>query len=298
LVFLGYRAAGGRRPKRILPAAAAVELLQAGLLIHDDIMDRDRFRRGLPTLHEQFGELGRAEQVPHASRFGEGMGICAGDVAFFLAFDLFARLEVPPSRRGTVTGMWGRELSRVALAQMNDLYLGAGRAPLSEKEILDLYLHKTARYTFSLPLATGAALAGAGPDSLRRLQACGESMGLLFQLRDDELGLFGNESRLGKPVGSDIRENKKTLYYYHLFQNLPPSDRARFLAYFGSGRLTGEDIGKVRDALEKLGVRDLVAKKMESLRRRALRGIRSLEIAETVRTDLLALLDFIQTRDK
>lgn len=297
LVTLGFRTAGGRDSQIALPAAAAAELMQAALLVHDDIMDHDPVRRGAAAVHEQFADQGRKAAIADPTRFGDGMGICFGDMLFFLTFELLTEIKTTPGRLREVWGLWSRELSRVALAQMQDVFLGMSGASLSEEEILDLYLSKTARYTFSLPMVTGAHLAGADPLTLGKLEECGEKMGLLFQMRDDDLGLFGSEEALGKPVGSDIRENKKTLHYLYLFQSLGESERERLRGFFGSKDLAADHVEEIRGRLETTGARSRVREKMTGYHDEARRLIVDLGGDPEARSLLLELLDYITARD-
>jgi geranylgeranyl diphosphate synthase type I len=298
LVMLGYEGCGRRVSRSALRAAAAVEFIQAALLIHDDIIDRDPLRRGTPSVHYQYTAGAERSGIPEPDHYGEGMGICAGDIGFFLAFELFAGLRVQSALRCSVTEMWSRELCYVGLAQMQDLHLGTSSARASAQGILDLYRYKTARYSFSLPLLTGWNLGGGSPAMCPGLEAYGEHMGLLFQLKDDELGLFGSPSRLGKPVGSDIRENKKTLYRWHLFRSADPPDRQRLSQIFGNPQVEPEMVAEVRDMLVRYRVREKVQHQIRQLRRPAEQAIAGLKIQDRHRRILAELLEFNARRTK
>ncbi len=298
LVSLGYRMTGSKRPSVAIPAAAAVECIQTALLIHDDIIDRDQLRRGLPAVHYQYVVQAEHKKTEDPGHFGEGMGICVGDIGFFLAFELLSGMKARKDRKQEVLHLWAKELSYVGLAQMQDLYLGSAPSDISEDEILSLYLHKTARYSFSVPLLSGCILGGGHASLQTKLDACGESLGLLFQMRDDELGLFGTETELGKPVGSDIRENKKTLYRFYLFQKVNIQDRKRLSHIFGRDDLTPEDLQEVRDMLEVYQITAAVKKKMRHLSGRARRQIDSLEVNTPEKQVLWDLLEYIQARTK
>jgi geranylgeranyl diphosphate synthase type I len=163
-----------------------------------------------------------------------------------MAFELLARAAAPaPVLRGVLESC-ARELSAVGIAQMQDVAWGASRSGGGVEEILRMYTHKTGRYSFSLPLLVGAAFAEAPKDVRSRLETFGECVGLLFQVRDDELGLFGDERQLGKPVGSDVREGKKTLLFSSLVTALDPAQRRVFDGIFGNPRATEADIEQVR----------------------------------------------------
>ncbi|PKL24743.1 MAG: polyprenyl synthetase [Spirochaetae bacterium HGW-Spirochaetae-3] len=279
LVRLGYELASGRVPagddeRALTEAGAAMELFQAGLLVHDDIMDRDRVRRGATTVHAAYETdlaNGRYDDPAHN---GESLGVCAGDIAYFAAFRALSELPVSDGAARRVMALSAKELALVGVAQMQDVANGAikrgssnpfrdGSCEPDDDSILRLYSYKTGRYTFSLPLALGAAIAEADDGTRSALEEAGESLGVLFQLKDDELGLFADEAELGKPVGADIRENKKTLFRLRLFQRAGGELRSRLEAVFGN-RGSGEaESAFVREALEREGIRAEIAATMD-----------------------------------
>ncbi|MBD3412910.1 MAG: hypothetical protein GF421_00565 [Candidatus Aminicenantes bacterium] len=298
LVLLGYEMCKGKSLSSVFPAAAAVEFIQTALLIHDDIIDRDHYRRGLPSLFYQYAQKGDKEGVTEPAHFGEGMGICLGDISFFLAFELLSKLKTSPSLKESIIRQWAQELCYVGLAQMQDLYFGEGRASISEKDILQLYLYKTARYSFSLPLKTGALLGGADSELLAGLDKCGQDFGLLFQLKDDELGLHGSEKELGKPVGSDLRECKKTLHYYYLSQKAEAKDLKRFEDICGNEILSLNMVQEVRNMMTKYRVDHIISQKMDSLSQELEKQITALEIPKKHKHSLFKLLEFSMKRKK
>lgn len=254
----------------VLDCAAAMELVQSGLLMHDDIMDRDAVRRGAPTVHSRYGQEAARAGAADPSHVGEALGLCAGDACFFLAFGILARMRAAPAARARVTERVADVLSAVCLAQMLDVRWGAEGREIPEGEVLSMYLWKTARYSFSIPLAAGALLAEAPEDAVGALEGIGERIGIAFQLRDDELGLFGEESEIGKPVGSDIREGKKTVLRARLLASAPPAERERLREVFG-GPAGAADVAYVRELAEALGTRrsvgDLAAGRLSEARR-------------------------------
>jgi geranylgeranyl diphosphate synthase type I len=272
LVSLGYEVSPGRAvaepgsPERaaLTAAGAAMELLQSGLLVHDDIMDRDRTRRGQTTIFFQYAERAERDGLRDPHHLGEALGICAGDVAFFLAFELLSRLPVSGGIARQALALCGRELAYVAVAQMQDVSWGASPAAVGQEEVLRLYLYKTGRYTFSLPLSMGGVLAEADARTLSLLERLGECLGILFQIRDDELGLFGDPRELGKPVGSDVREGKKTLFYQFLQRHASAEDLQRLAAIFGNPQAGEEELALVRRLLDRSGARSAIRELAEA----------------------------------
>lgn len=180
----------------IYEAAGALELFHSGFLIHDDIMDKDRLRRGRPSLWEQY------RMLSHDDHIGISQAINAGDLCFFMAQELLSNVGLHQ--------IVSKELQPVIIAQMQDV-MSAKTESLSKDDVLSLYRYKTARYTFSLSMIVGATLANLSSIHISVLDRLGESMGLLYQIRDDELSVIGNSKNTGKPIGSDEKNAKRTL---------------------------------------------------------------------------------------
>ena len=292
LVCLGYEMTGRRLSRAAVRAGTALELMQSALLIHDDIMDLDAFRRGAPALHRQYAEMGERESVVDPDHFGISMGICAGEIAIFLAFEALAGLPGPGRLPTEAQKLFASEFGLVGLGQMRDIQTGSSARLIKTREALDLYRFKTARYSFALPLALGWLLGG-GPRSVRpKLERLGEALGLIFQLKDDELDLFGDEAVLGKPVGSDIRQGKKTLLYLRLVEKAGRAERRLLAGLFGRPGLSAEDLEVVRQLSRRHGVVDDLGVTMRRYGRRAGSVIRALPVPARFREVLETFLAF------
>lgn len=265
LVRLGFELCGGDTSDLVLAkacadAGAAMELFQSGLLIHDDIMDRDDTRRGSPTIHAAYkialADFGASE----SDHNGQSLAICMGDIAYFVAFSMLTRLTAPMDRVQNVLRLAADELSLVCVAQARDVANGCGTGLFgqpgepSEADILSLYRKKTGRYTFSLPLAMGANLAGSSAQARRALEDAGELLGVAFQLKDDELGILADQVALGKPLGSDLREDKKTLIRQRLLAH--PATNSTVKAIFGKPDAAKSELDMVRAEAQRLGIMD------------------------------------------
>lgn len=258
LVDLGFRLfrkgqeAEGPELHALRMVQAAMELFQAMLLIHDDIMDQDDFRRGKPSIHAQYRELARTEGASDPSRTGESLAVCLGDVSAFQSFALLAGISGEGIPAGTVlelVALFSRELVWVGRAQMDDVWNAASPEEPSFSAMLSVYRFKTGRYTFSLPLMAGAILGGADPENLGDLARLGELLGIMFQIRDDHIGLFGDPELTGKPRGSDIRENRKTLHRAWLRESADISERKLLDQAFGNPECTGDQLDQVMDLM-------------------------------------------------
>ena len=299
LVQVGHSLACGgagdrEEPDAVLPAAAAMELFQSGLLIHDDIMDHDALRRGKPSIFRQYADAAARDRSADPPRTGEALGICAGDISYFLAFELLTRMAAGPAVLRDVLALCARELSAVGIAQMQDVSWGGAAQGRTDEEILRMYTWKTGRYSFSLPLVAGALIGGAPTDVCGALERLGECFGILFQIHDDELGLFGTEEELGKPVGSDVREGKKTLFHARLMAGASPNERRRLAGIFGNPACTPDDLEYVRARARpvRIGLKPLVAE----LSARARSMIENLSAKKEDRQALIELLDFTTAR--
>ncbi len=281
-MYGGTATTPGRRAA--LRLAACLELLHSGLLVHDDIMDGDRLRRGRPSVFAQYETEAKRMRVASPERVGAAIGICVGDVAFFVALEEIARTPCPPECRGALAELAARELALVGVGQMQDVILGAGRRLPSPAEALRICTYKTARYTFSLPLVSGALLAGRPMKTLGKLDRLGELLGTVFQLRDDDLGLYGTEADTGKPVGADIREGKKTLLAVELLRRAAGRERRELARLLGGTETGPVDVERVREAAERLGARQAVIDMASRLAKAARKIAASLGLDEPWRT--------------
>jgi geranylgeranyl diphosphate synthase type I len=279
LAVFGYSLFQKQDTQKILDLAIALELLHSGLLIHDDIMDRDELRRGKLSIYAQYEEYGKQNITTDSRHFGVSMGINAADFCFFSGYELLGRLG------GDITEYVSAELTHVTAAQMLDVAASQTAQRLSEEDILSVYRYKTARYTFSLPLVAGAKLAGAPQEQLAILDSLGEDMGIMFQIRDDELNLLGDPQKTGKSTGSDVREHKQTLLSLYLTNATQGVSLAS---------LSSEEIAKLYiDS----GTQKHIADKISSLAALVNAKLQSLAISNEHTNTLMALVDFVQTRE-
>ncbi|CCO08925.1 polyprenyl synthetase family protein [Desulforamulus hydrothermalis] len=197
LVLAAAKAVGGNTDK-IMPVACALELIHTYSLVHDDLpaMDNDDYRRGRPTNHKVYGEA---------------TAILVGDALLTLAFELVARCgeDCPPAAVNRVA----REIAQAAGSR--GLIGGQVVDLLSENKQIEssvleyIHRHKTGAL-FRAAVRAGAILGGAGEAQLAALTTYAEQMGLAFQIKDDLLDIEGDEAKIGKPVGSDIKNQKVT----------------------------------------------------------------------------------------
>lgn len=262
LAYTGWkaiRASTATPPKPVLDLGVALEIYQASALVHDDIIDNSVLRRGKDAAHISFTKRHLAAQRPgEHQEYGRLAAILLGDlllaVADQCAFEAAATCKDPDA----FFANWTEMTREVAAGQYLDLRLETDELdPAHAREqILTVIRHKSGRYSVAHPLTLGARLAGAGPEQIKTLFAIGEYWGIAFQLCDDELGVFGDPSRTGKPAGGDITEGKKTVLWSLAEQLLGEEARANLHQVFGNRAATAEQISAVTDALNSQGVRD------------------------------------------
>lgn len=265
LVLASIEMFGGTVTDRELHIAAALELTHSALLIHDDIMDNDLKRRGKPTIFSQYITESADENVHESHLYGISQGINVGDISLFFAYELLC-VSLDKCDVGVdLLRFYSQELVKVGGAQMQDVAFGYSLGNPEITDILNVYIYKSGRYTFSLPLVMGALYCHTDKHVIAQLDRFGEKLGTIFQIKDDEIGIFGEEDEIGKPVGSDIRENKKTIYRALLFQKANETQLKFLNRIFGSEQLTKKEIEKVKKLLIEMGVIDEVEKTVQKL---------------------------------
>ncbi len=220
----------------LLDAACALELFHAAALIHDDVIDRSDTRRGRPSVHRTFAALheqhGYRDTPDH---FGTSSAILLGDLLQSWADELMSNACDAAQNRDAARATrahFNRMRSEVAVGQYLDV-LEEQRGGFAEHaEQLDrstrVLVYKSAKYSVEAPLLIGAALAGASREQEEALAGFGLPVGVAFQLRDDLLGVFGDEDITGKPSGDDLIEGKRTILVTLAREALPNTQRRIF----------------------------------------------------------------------
>ncbi len=291
----GWRAAGGPAapgsppPDVVLDAVAALELIQACALVHDDLIDDSLLRRGRPTVHARWtarhherGWAGSSE------RLGAAVAVLVGDVALAWADDMLRAAGLDPAALERATPVWEAMRTELLTGQFLDV-VGHATDLSTPEGVLRISRYKTAAYTIERPLHLGAALAGADDDLVSAYRRFGTDLGIAFQLRDDLLGVFGDPAVTGKPAGDDLREGKRTLLVALARQHPDQAAAAPIEHALGKPDLTGDDVRAARAALEDLGVVADVEERIEALTTSALGALAGADLEPTARERLVAL---------
>lgn len=286
-VGAGGDPAGAQAPA-VLRAFAALELIQACALVHDDLMDDSDTRRGHPTVHVAFAARHRAAGWRgDPTRFGTAAALLLGDVAMAWADDQLRGAGLPTAALRRAEPVWEAMRTEVLGGQYLDV-LADAEGDESPEAALRIDRFKTAAYTVERPLHLGAAVAGAGEDLVAAYRSFGTDVGTAFQLRDDLLGVFGDPAVTGKPAGDDLREGKHTLLVALALQRADATDpaAARLLRTGLGSTLAPDEVDRLRDVLVGLGAVDEVEARITALTDRAAATLAVAPVTEPARTAL------------
>lgn len=286
----GFVAAGGDPDDpRIVEAGAAFEMFQAFALIHDDVMDGSAVRRGAPAVHRRFMSAHRQlHGTGEPRRFGEGVAIVVGDLAFVYADQLLPRGPVEVDR------VWDELRIELNAGQYLDL-MGTATARRDRAGSRRIARYKSGKYTIERPLQLGAALAGGHQVLAEPLSRYGDPLGEAFQLRDDVLGAFGDAALTGKPVGDDLREGKPTLLLSIAHENASRS-QLELLARVGDTDLDDQGVEAIQTVLSDTGAVAAVEREISDLVTRAVAAIDPMPAAPDAKLALRDLADFVVAR--
>jgi geranylgeranyl diphosphate synthase, type I len=287
--FVG--AGGDPSDPLVVDAGGALELLHTFALIHDDVMDGSVTRRGLDAVHVGFeARHTLAEWRGEGRRFGEGVAILVGDLAFVYADQLLADAPRP------AVDVFTELRLEVNIGQYLDL-LGTVRGNGTAEAARRICQYKSGKYTVERPLHLGAALAGRLDDLAEPLSGYGLPLGEAFQLRDDLLGAFGDETLLGKPVGDDLREGKPTALVALARERATGAGAALLRDRFGRADLSDEEVADLQAVLEETGARGEVEATVEALVTESLAALATAPLTDEARAHLTELAWFVAGRD-
>ena len=283
LCLFGCEAVGG--PLNFaLPAAVALEFIHNFSLIHDDIQDEDETRHNRKTLWAVWGK-------PKALVAGNALRVVA-DISLH-------NLEAQGLRR---------ERSLAAVSLLTESYL-----EMIEGQYLDLsfegrhdigmddYLRMISRKTGALlrcSLNLGAVVGTDDARAIAALRECGRALGYVFQIRDDVLGVWGEEELTGKPVGSDIRRKKNSYPIVYAMESADREDRDRISSIYLKPELDGRDVDSVLAVMDKIRVRERAQTEAAAWADRAIRSIESLELSPWHRERIEEFTHFLLVRDR
>ncbi|MEO3761848.1 polyprenyl synthetase family protein [Streptomyces sp. B8F3] len=293
-VWCGWQVAGGEGDlAAVVRTGAALELIQACALIHDDVMDGSATRRGAPAVHVDFARMHRDARMAGPPRaFASSAAVLAGDLALAWADDLLTETALGSPHGIRLHREWQAMRTEMVAGQYRDVRALAATGASELDEALSIATLKSALYTVERPLALGASLSGADAATLAALRSAGRCAGLAFQLRDDLRGAFADPARTGKPVDDDLRTRKST-YLLAVGRRLADAagdtDAVEALAA-GTAPASPEELRTMRAALERTGARAAVESKISELAAAGLRHFERTGARPFVRREFAALV--------
>ena len=229
-----------------LDLAAAFEIFQTSVLIHDDIIDEAEERRGFPTITKVYPDHN-----------GISKAICIGDLGFFLSYKLINEMDFDSETKVKLLKCYTDTLYNTVIGEIIDVELPLKNfkyhLSMDEKEIYEIYINKTSWYTFIGPLLLGCISTGMEEEKLNTVINIGLNLGIAFQIKDDLLGLYSSSKELGKTL-NDISENKQTIIYKYAIDNANKEEKDIINKLYGKD-INANETNIILDLFEKLGAK-------------------------------------------
>lgn len=297
LLLLGTQLAGGSVDEVSGPALA-LELVHTCALLHDDLIDDATDRRGQPAAHVAFAEEHRdAGWEGDPAHYGMSAALLLGDLSHVWADEVFRRTTVPPDRLDAALGRFATMREEVTVGQFLDVRAAARRSHDAE-DALEIANLKSARYSVARPLEIGAVLA-VGPGALSEgLLRVGIPLGQAFQLRDDVLGVFGDEATTGKSTVSDLAEGKRTWLVAATAERLGARERDRMESLLGTPGLGSVEVDEIRAMMTSSGGLQATEAVIADLVDEALGLLADLPLDEPSRATLQQVARYLVDRER
>lgn len=292
-MLYGYEAITNKIDKKVIRLSIFLELIQSSLLIHDDIMDQDKLRRGGITIHEKYAKYLKKND----GHFGESLAIIIGDLAMNFAYEIISTCEFDADIKIKIINLVSQYVSDVDYGQSQDVRL-AKMTKYSLADIYNVHYYKTMIYTTMMPLIVGATLGGASEKQIKQISEYAKNTGIAFQIQDDVMGIFGDEKKLGKPIGSDLSENKKTLLTLKALEKANIKQKKVLNNLLGKDNITKQEIEEFQKIVIETGSlkysKDLAHKYIET----AMKTISQANINKKTKKELIDIARYIINRDK
>lgn len=258
VALLTYQAFSDQPVEDVVQVAAALEILHLGMLVHDDIIDRDYVRYGIANVSGQYNELYASylESSEERRHFSDSAAMLAGDLLLIGGHDLLLESNVSDAVLRDVSRIYNHAVFVVAGGELLDTE--SAFRPFASIDALSIARTKTAHYSFVTPLLMGARLADVPVDVCAQLESFGEKLGIAYQLVDDLLGVFGSEEVTGKSALNDLREAKHTLLIEEFKRRANEQQQEQFDELFGSKSLTQDTAHTLRNLLVESGAKQAV----------------------------------------
>jgi geranylgeranyl diphosphate synthase type I len=295
--YAGFAAAGGSLEKPVVRAMAALELLQACALIHDDLMDGSDTRRGKPSIHRHFETIHVREELDgFAPQYGLSAAVLLGDLALVWSDQMLNSAGLTTEQFARVFPYYNEMRVELMAGQFLDIHEQTQKTTIVDRS-MKIARYKSGKYTIERPLHLGAAMTSSpSPEIFAALSAYGLPLGEAFQLRDDLLGVFGDPSVTGKPAGDDLREGKRTVLIAMTNDRQSEAQREIARKYFGNPDLDTQGVELLREIIESTGARAELEATIERLTNEALTAAQSAVFTEDGNAMLVELANIATKR--
>ena len=277
MVIRSCQILGGKSSNAMI-SASAVEMVHNFTLVHDDIMDNDEMRHGVPTVHK---------------KFGTPIAILAGDVLFSKAFQIISESKLSPNATTHLISRLAKACVDVCEGQLLDIKMADEKRIPTEAEYITMVGKKTAAL-FDVSCAMGAICATNKPKDISNLSAFGRNLGIAFQITDDLIGVMGDPKVTKKPVGNDLREGKKSLPILMAIKLAKDNERKIILKAFGNTKISKKDLNKAVEVIRSLGIEEKVRNQALKYAEKSEKSLTKYK--GTAKVELTALLDFVVRR--
>ncbi len=286
---------GNVAPEEVMKSAMSIELIHSYLLIHDDIMDKGSERRGVPTVHEIAKDMYKSEQDP--IHIGNSVAICYGDVFCHLGLQILNESNIPTDTLKKLNALVNKRIIDVGFGQIFDFLIAFKET--TNEDILKVYELKTGAYTYELPLSIGATLANATEEQLQQLSKYAIPAGIAFQIIDEIIGTFGDDSVTGKSTASDLVEGKKTLLVQHTMDYGSQTEKLALLNVLGKKDASAMELKTAKEAILSSGALDYARSEAKRLMDESTKALEQLEnVNKNAKEFLIGLNEFVLNRDK
>ena len=273
--YAGFAAAGGSLEKSAIRAMAALELLQACALIHDDLMDGSDTRRGKPSIHRHFESVHVQDQLDgFAPQYGLSAAVLLGDLALVWSDQMLNTAGLTTEQFARVLPFYNEMRVELMAGQFLDIHEQTQKDTSVDRS-MKIARYKSGKYTIERPLHLGAAMTSSSKEVTDALSAYGLPLGEAFQLRDDLLGVFGDPSVTGKPAGDDLREGKRTVLIAMTHERQSPAQLEICKKYFGKPDIDAEGVATLQEIIESTGARAELEATIDRLTDQALTAAQS-----------------------
>ena len=297
LAIKSYQLLGGKQEHEMVKASLSLELLQSYLLMHDDLMDKDATRRGKPSSWNYFTEYHKKNfSGKDPEWFGNSMAVLAGDICNALSQKAIYNTSFSDSVKQKATNKLTEMNLLTGYGQLLDVAYEQ-KKQVSEEEVTKMFELKTARYTISGPLELGAIFSEADEAVIKILADFGVPAGVAFQIHDDILGIFADEDKLGKPLGSDLSEGKRTLLIANVYSNPPSKEKDKILSYLGKSEITQNELEEVRQLIKNIGALEKTEAMKKQFVDKALEIASSELLSKEVQHFLKEFTDYLVSRE-